>query len=82
MLKDVAIRRAAAWAFAGLAYMFWPFDAVPDWVVLVGWVDDALVVLFAAYMAYRAYERREGSRGPQNAKPVKPLPPDDEDADS
>ena len=83
MLKDAAIRRAAAWAAAGLLYMLWPFDAVPDWAILVGWVDDALVVLFAAYMAYRAYESRVGApraderRGPEHAKPVKPLPPDD-----
>ncbi|TPW19167.1 MAG: hypothetical protein FD126_2957 [Elusimicrobia bacterium] len=86
MLKDVAIRRAAAWAVAGLLYMLWPFDAVPDWAIVVGWVDDALVVAFAAYMAYRAYQSRvpdrEPPRGPEHAKPVKPLPPDPEDKTS
>jgi len=86
ILKDAAVKRAAAWAIAGLAYMLWPFDVVPDWVVLVGWVDDALVVFLAGYMAYRAYQKRapepprgsEPPRGPEHAKPVKPLPPDDE----
>lgn len=85
MLKDAAIRRAAAWAVAGFLYMIWPLDAVPDWAILIGWVDDALVVLFAAYMAYRAYQSRapdrpdrEPPRGPEHAKPVKPLPPDDD----
>ena len=82
MLKDVAIRRAAAWAVAGFLYLIWPMDLVPDWAVLVGWVDDALVVSFAAYMAYQAFQRRAGAperRGPEHAKPVKPLPPDAED---
>lgn len=82
MLKDAAIRRAAAWCVAGLLYMLWPLDAVPDLAFLIGWVDDALVVFFAAYMAWRAYQsrvpEREPRRGPEHAKPVKPLPPDDE----
>lgn len=68
MLKDAALRRAAVWVLAGLAYLFWPFDVLPDWAILVGWVDDALVVLLAAYMAYRAYEGRMG--GPSEARPV------------
>lgn len=68
MLKDAALRRAAVWVLAGLAYLFWPFDVLPDWAILVGWVDDALVVLLAAYMAYRAYEERMG--GPRQARPV------------
>lgn len=68
MLKDAALRRAAVWVLAGLAYLFWPFDVLPDWAVLVGWVDDALVVLLAAYMAYRAYEGRMG--GPREARPA------------
>lgn len=82
MLKDAAIRRAGAWLLAGLLYAVWPMDLVPDWAVLVGWADDALVVFLAAYMAYRAYQRRADAprRGPEHAKPVKPLPPDQEDA--
>ena len=77
MLKDAAVRKAAVWALAGFLYLVWPFDALPDWAVLVGWVDDALVVLLAAYMAYRAYQKKapppEEGRGPHNAKPVRPL---------
>ncbi|TBR22509.1 DUF1232 domain-containing protein [bacterium] len=68
MLKDAAIRRAAVWLVAGLAYLLWPLDLVPDWAVLVGWVDDAFVVFVAAYMAYQAYQDRMG--GPRRAKPV------------
>jgi uncharacterized membrane protein YkvA (DUF1232 family) len=77
MLKDAAVRKAAVWALAGFLYLVWPFDALPDWAVLVGWVDDALVVLLAAYMAYRAYSKRppedDPPRGPAHAKPAKPL---------
>lgn len=79
MLKDAAIRRAAVWAAAGLAYMLWPFDVVPDWAVLVGWVDDALVVFLAGYMAYRAYQDRLG--GPERARRARSAEDGGEDAD-
>ena len=91
MLKDAAIRRALVWLVAGLAYALWPLDLVPDWAVLVGWVDDAFVVFLAAYMAYHAYQERVGGprhartdrgdpgRGPEHAKPAKVLPPDPDD---
>ncbi|MCG2686233.1 DUF1232 domain-containing protein [Candidatus Parcubacteria bacterium] len=39
---------AIAAILAGGAYIFWPLDAVPDFLPLIGQVDDALVGVVTA----------------------------------
>ena len=73
MLQDAAVRRAGVWLLAGLLYMVWPWDAVPDFAVVIGWVDDFLVAALTVYMAYQAYQRR--------ARPGAQTAPDPEEQD-
>ena len=77
MLKDAAVRRAAVWLAAGLAYLLWPLDAVPDWAILVGWVDDAFIVFLAGFMAYKAYQERLG--GPKRPNQARAAADDEDD---
>lgn len=51
-------KRAALWLIAGFLYMVWPFDIVPDFLVLVGWVDDLLIAGLAVYMALRSLRKK------------------------
>lgn len=58
------MNRAALFILAALVYLLWPYDAVPDFAVIVGWLDDLLVALLALYMAGRALQQglRDGPR--------------------
>jgi uncharacterized membrane protein YkvA (DUF1232 family) len=46
--------RASKWLLAAaLGYLALPFDLVPDWIPVVGQLDDVLVVLTLVYLAMR-----------------------------
>lgn len=74
MFKDVAVRRAGAWLLAGLLYVVWPMDIVPDFAVIIGWVDDFLIAALTIYMAYQVYQKRVRPGSREN-----PPEPDDND---
>ena len=59
--------KAKAFAFlvAALIYLILPTDLLPDFIQLVGYVDDALLMLAAAWVFYRKWK----------AKPARALPP-------
>ncbi|MDI5921655.1 DUF1232 domain-containing protein [Halomonas sp. LR5S13] len=75
MTRDVLLRRyrpvpwgAFLWMLVALAYLVSPLDLIPDMLVLLGLVDDVVIVgwlltrvdrRLAGYRAWR--ERREGS---------------------
>ncbi|MBI2362944.1 MAG: DnaJ domain-containing protein [Elusimicrobia bacterium] len=69
MTPDPALRRAGVWLLAGLLYLLWPWDVVPDFMVVIGWVDDLLIAGFAVYMAYKRFEGY-AARGPGRARPA------------
>ena len=50
--------KVLAWTVAGVVYLLWPFDLIPDFLALVGWVDDLLIAGFSFYMAWRTFKRR------------------------
>ena len=78
MLKDAALRRAAAWLLAGALYLLWPWDLVWDFIPLVGQVDDALMAVLAAYMAYRSLKDYWG-KGPVSVGRIFEEAADDSD---
>jgi uncharacterized membrane protein YkvA (DUF1232 family) len=63
------MNRALAWLIAGIIYVVLPWDF--DWVPLVGWVDDVLVLAVTVYYAVDALKRRipRGARGPAAGGP-------------
>ena len=78
MLKDAALRRAAAWLLAGFLYFLWPWDLIPDFIPLAGQVDDTLMTAFAAYMAYKAL-KEYWENGPASVRRIFEEAEDDSD---
>jgi len=42
---------------AGVAYVVWPLDAIPDVIPLLGWLDDLGVLSLAAWFVVREVRR-------------------------
>ncbi len=53
--------RAVAIIVAAILYLLMPFDALPDFMPLVGWLDDLLVAIVTASYLYNQLK----GRGPQ-----------------
>lgn len=54
LVVDPAVPRAARWWLAGLlAYLVSPIDLVPDFLPVIGYADDAIVVAVALRFAIR-----------------------------
>jgi len=47
---------------AGFAYGVSPIDLIPDILPLLGWSDDAVVILTALYIAWRYLRNRRPVR--------------------
>lgn len=60
------MNRAIIFIIAGLIYLIWPADLIPDFFGVVGWVDDILVLGFSIYMAVQSLRKRV-RQGPQHA---------------
>jgi uncharacterized membrane protein YkvA (DUF1232 family) len=44
---------------AAVAYFIWPFDLIPDFIPVIGWLDDAGVLAAAAFFIVRDVRRHE-----------------------
>ncbi|HKJ72265.1 MAG TPA: YkvA family protein [Gammaproteobacteria bacterium] len=54
VLADPRTPRPARWLLgAAVAYALSPVDLVPDWIPVLGYLDDALVVPLLAWLALR-----------------------------
>ena len=54
MLRNPATPPAArALAILGLIYLVSPLDLIPDWIPVLGWLDDGIVLLLLLKLAYR-----------------------------
>lgn len=49
--------RAKALAVAVIVYALWPFDLIPDFALVVGWIDDLVIVPAGLWLAYRMIPR-------------------------
>ena len=45
MLQDTRMPRAPKWLLGmAVAYVLWPFDLIPDFIPIIGQLDDAVIV--------------------------------------
>lgn len=42
----------------GLVYMVSPLDLIPDWIPIIGWIDDALVLICVVWWVYLELQRQ------------------------
>jgi uncharacterized membrane protein YkvA (DUF1232 family) len=72
-------RRVPTWrklvGVAAVAYLFWPFDLIPDFLPVVGYLDDAGVLTAAALFLVRDVRRHE-QRYPELPQPEVAKPTD------
>ena len=54
-----------------VAYLIWPFDAIPDVIPLIGWLDDVGVLAAAAWFIVRDV-RLHDQRYPELPQPQPP----------
>jgi uncharacterized membrane protein YkvA (DUF1232 family) len=56
--RDPGVKAWRKWvAAAAAAYALMPFDAVPDWIPLMGWLDDLGVLSAATWFVFREIKR-------------------------
>lgn len=54
LAADATVPRGTRWALGGLlAYLLLPLDLVPDFIPVMGFADDAVVVVLAVRLAVR-----------------------------
>ena len=54
VLEHERTPRAAKWLLgAALAYLAMPFDLVPDWIPVLGQLDDVVIVGLLVWLAWR-----------------------------
>lgn len=55
--------------FSAVAYFLWPFDLIPDFIPIIGYLDDLIIVPFLIWLAYRQIEAARIEK-----KQSRPLP--------
>lgn len=65
--------------FSAVAYFLWPFDLIPDFIPIIGYLDDLIIVPFLIWMAFRQIEAARLKK--KQSKPF-PVTPDKNEVDS
>lgn len=47
---------------AGLTYLGWGLDLIPDTLMWVGYIDDAAVVLLGGWLLFRMYAKKKSKK--------------------
>ncbi len=47
---------------AAVAYFLWPFDLIPDFIPIIGYLDDLIIVPFLIWLAFRQIEAEHQRR--------------------
>ncbi len=48
--------------FAAVAYFLWPFDLIPDFIPVIGYLDDLIIVPFLIWLAFKQIEAERQRR--------------------
>lgn len=43
--REIALRKKIAYLLLFIGYFFIPFDAIPDWLAVIGMLDDVAVLM-------------------------------------
>ncbi|HAE41053.1 MAG TPA: hypothetical protein DCG57_20830 [Candidatus Riflebacteria bacterium] len=47
---------------AAVAYFLWPFDLIPDFIPIIGYLDDLIIVPLLIWLAYKQIEAERQRR--------------------
>lgn len=47
---------------AAVLYFLWPFDLIPDFIPIIGYLDDLIIVPTLIWLAFRQIEKARVSR--------------------
>ncbi|MBU1107777.1 MAG: DUF1232 domain-containing protein [Candidatus Riflebacteria bacterium] len=47
---------------AAVAYFLWPFDLIPDFIPIIGYLDDLIIVPLLIWLAFRQIEAEKQRR--------------------
>lgn len=50
---------------AAVAYFLWPFDLIPDFIPVIGYLDDLIIVPLLIWLGYRQIEAARKTRNQQ-----------------
>ena len=48
--------------FAAVAYFLWPFDLIPDFIPVIGYLDDLVIVPTLIWLAFREIEKNAAEK--------------------
>lgn len=48
--------------FAAVAYFLWPLDLIPDFIPIIGYLDDLIIVPFLIWLAFKQIEAEHQRR--------------------
>ena len=59
MLQDTRMPRAPKWLLGmAVAYVLWPFDLIPDFIPIIGQLDDAVIVPLLILIALKMIPKK------------------------
>ena len=53
-----------------LAYMIWPIDLIPDYILVLGWIDDLIVFGYVAKFLDEELRKYKEARNFLKGKPI------------
>lgn len=69
LLNRNASRNSKILAGLALAYTLWPIDLLPDFIPIIGQLDDLIAIAILLNQAYRMIKERQGTAADDEPQP-------------